>query len=151
MFARRSARWWRQLLLLTAAVIISLSVLVMHQLAVNHRVAVAATHEINASHHQTAGLIHQELLDGQFPAPQDGLRVTVPVNVEPCWPGCADHESGVLSCVLALTFLMLTWLLRPPRARYQVVPARLAPVADLLQAKIRRTAPSLAELSLRRT
>jgi hypothetical protein len=77
--------------------------------------------------------------------------MTTPVNVEPCWPGCADHESGVLSCVLALTFLILTWLLGPPHPRYQVVPARLAPVADPTQTKIRRTAPSLAELSLRRT
>jgi hypothetical protein len=45
MLGRRSAGLWQRLLILVAAITVSLSVLAMHQLAVSHSFAVPATSE----------------------------------------------------------------------------------------------------------
>jgi hypothetical protein len=149
-----SARRWRQLLLLIGAITISLSVLAMHQLAVNHSFARPATTEVHATHYQGFAVgMQQEGLTGH-PATHDGVpRLAVGAgSANSCWPGCgADHQVSVLSCLLALTLLMLSWLLAPPRECRLRLSAALRPTAGVVHSNNRRVALSLAELSVHRT
>ena len=66
---------------------------------------------------------------------------------------CGDHEMALGSCLLALTLLVLGWLLLPPRLR--LVPPFLRPrlAIALVRPNYVRIVPalSLTELSLRRT
>ena len=61
MLGRRSARLWQRLLILVAAITVSLSVLAMHQLAVNHSFAVPATSEFQVSHHRSSAVEIQQV------------------------------------------------------------------------------------------
>jgi hypothetical protein len=154
MFGMGSARRWRQLLLLVGAITISLSVLAMHQLAVNHSFARPATTEVHATHDQGFGLgMQQEGFTGH-PATHDSAPwLTVgDANANSCWPDCgAHHQVSVLSCLLALTLLILSWLLAPPRECRQTLSAALRPTAGVVRSNNRRASLSLAELSVRRT
>lgn len=66
-------------------------------------------------------------------------------------PGCGHHSMAFSACLLALTLLVLTWLLTPPQVRH--LPPRWlwrpATVAVLIGRPLR--ALSLAELSVLRT
>ena len=68
-------------------------------------------------------------------------------------PDCADHQMAFGSCLLALTLLVLSWSLIPPRVRHlpPFLLPRLAPT--MVGPALGRLVPplSLAELSLRRT
>ena len=67
--------------------------------------------------HEVAGAIVHDSLTDVLPVEHSHSPLTVgsgPAN--PCWAGCgAGHEMGVGSCLLALTLLMLSWLLAPSR------------------------------------
>jgi hypothetical protein len=72
--------------------------------------------------------------------------------VDAC-PDCADHQMAFGSCLLALTLLVLSWSLIPPRLRHlpPFLLPRLAPTM-IGPAVVRLVPPlSLAELSVRRT
>jgi hypothetical protein len=154
MFGMGSARRWRQLLLLVGAITISLSVLAMHQLAVNHSFARPDTTEVHATHDQgfTRGM-QQAGRTGHAITHIGGPRLAVAAgNADSCWPDCgAHHQVSVLSCLLALTLLMLSWLLAPPRERRQTSSADLRPTPGVVHSNNRRVSLSLAELSVRRT
>lgn len=67
------------------------------------------------------------------------------------YPGCGGHSMALGACLLALTLLVLSWWLAPPRVRH--LPPRMlwrpATVATLLGRWV--PARSLAELSVLRT
>ena len=65
--------------------------------------------------------------------------------------GEANHGAAVLSCLLALTLLMLSWLLAPPRECPQALPFAERRLADVIPVSKRRVSRSLAELSVCRT
>ena len=117
MLGRRSAGLWQRLLFLAAAITISLSVLALHQLAVNHSFAAPATSGSHVTQHRPLAVETQQ--EERLPScqPEDyGSSSTLhSAGADPCWPDCgADHEISVLSCLLALTLLVLPWLLSPP-------------------------------------
>src|SRR5215217_5841983 len=152
MFGIGSARRWRQLLLLVGAITISLSVLAMHQLAVNHSFARPATTEVHATHDQGFALGMQQKGPTAHPATHDGVpRLAVAAgNANSCLPDCgAHHQVSVLSCLLALTLLMLSWLLAPPRECRQTSSAVLRLTAGVVHSKNRRLLLSPAGLSVR--
>jgi hypothetical protein len=154
MFGMGSARRWRQLLLLVGAITISLSVLAMHQLAVNHSFARPATTEVHATHDQGfAPGMQQAGRTGHPTTHISAPRLAVAAgNTNSCSPDCgAHHQVSVLSCLLALTLLMLSWLLAPPRERRQTSSADLRPTPGVVHSNNRRVSLSLAELSVRRT
>src|SRR5215217_4382018 len=56
-----------------------------------------------------------------------------------CWPDCgAHHQVSVLSCLLALTLLVPSWLLAPPRECRQTSSAVLRLTAGVVHSKNRR-------------
>jgi hypothetical protein len=155
MLGVRSAGPWQRLPLLVAAITISLSVLAMHQLAVNHSFAAPASSDFYITHHRLAAAETQQLaLTDQLPIGYNGpslvLRLT---GADPClgYDCGVDDDINVLSCVLALTLLMLSWLLAPPRECRQALLSTARQVADVIPAKKGRVSRSLAELSVCRT
>jgi len=154
MLGMGSARRWRQLLLLVGAITISLSVLAMHQLAVNHSFARPSTTEVHATQDQGFALGMQQEGLTAHPPTHDGVPSLAldAGNANSCWPDCgAHHHVSVLSCLLALTLLMLSWLLAPPRECRQTSSAALRLTAGVVHSNNRRVSLSLAELSVRRT
>jgi hypothetical protein len=154
MLGRRSAGLRQRLLFLVAAITISLSVLAMHQLAVNHSFAAPATSGSQVTHHQTlAAQMQQVAQTDQLPAGYHGRSFTIgPATAGLCWSDCdADHGVSVLSCMLALTLLMLSWLARPPRGFPQALLSAARRLVDATRANKRRVSRSLVELSVCRT
>jgi hypothetical protein len=137
---------------LAAAITISLSVLAMHQLAVNHSFAAPATSGSHVTQHRPLAVETQQYTLTVLSTGDYGSSPTLhSAGADPCWPDCgADHEISVLSCVLALTLLVLPWLLSPPRECRPRVPVALR-LPAVTQANYRKRAPSLAELSVLRT
>ncbi|GAA3550680.1 hypothetical protein GCM10022197_01940 [Microlunatus spumicola] len=151
---RPARRGRRRLLLSLTLVVLVLSVVGMHQLAFGHEMATgptasvayagpvdhAASGEMSAGGH--AGHVGDHL-GSESPGPAAG---------DPC-PDCGDHQMALGSCLLALTLLVLGWLLAPPRPT-QVLPFLLPLQAPSLAVPVvgRLVPPlSLAELSLCRT
>jgi hypothetical protein len=97
--------------------------------------------------------MQHEALTDQLPAGYHNRSLTLgPASADLCWADCdADHEIGVLSCLLALTLLMLSWLLAPPRECLQALLFAARRFADVIPANKRRVSRSLAELSVCRT
>lgn len=145
----------RHLMLAISMVVLTLGVVGMHQLSADHDVltgqpvvsgqpGVAAhlDHEVSATatdHHR---------------APAEAEPVTNAAGSgESGCAGCAGHQMVVSTCLLALTLLVLTWLLAPPRLRH--LPPFLLPRLSHISAgsTLGRLVPSLTltELSLRRT
>jgi hypothetical protein len=154
MLGRRSARLWQPLLFLVAAITISLSVLAMHQLAVNHLFVAPATNEPHVTNHRPLAVeMQQAALTDHVPTGHHGQSLTFgPASGDLCSADCdTDHGVGVLSCLLALTLLMLSWLLTPPRECRQALPSAARRLADVIPANKRRVSRSLAELSVCRT
>jgi hypothetical protein len=155
MLGRRSAGQWQPLLFLVAAITISLSVLAMHQLAVNHLFVAPATSEPHVTQHRPFAVEMQQVaLIDQVPTGHHGQSSLIfgPASADLCSADCdADHGIGVLSCLLALTLLMLSWLLAPPRERRQALPFAARRFAGVIPANKRRVSRSLAELSVCRT
>lgn len=154
MLGRRSAGLWQRLLFLVAAVTICLSVLAMHQLAVNHLFVAPATSEAHLTQHRPLAVEMQQVAPtDQVPTRHLGQSLTFrPAGVDLCGAGCdTDHEISVLSCLLALTLLMLSWLLSPPRECRQALRFAARRLADVIPASKRRVSRSLVELSVCRT
>lgn len=151
---RLRRRWLPRLLLAAGLVVVVLSVVGMHQLSFGHDAvtgpSTSSTHaesmhgavpgETQAA--ATAGSLASHLVTGTpLGEPVDGC------------PDCSDHLMAFGSCLLALTLLVLSWLLTPPRPR-QVPPSLVPrqPLAPGLFAAGRHVPSlSLAELSLLRT
>jgi hypothetical protein len=154
MLGRRSAGLWQRLLFLVAAITISLSVLAMHQLAVNHLFVAPATSEPHVTQHRPLAVEMQQLaLTDHVPTGHHGQSLTFgAASADLCGADCdTDHEISVLSCLLALTLLMLSWLLTPPRQCRQALPFAARRLADVIPASKRRVSRSLVELSVCRT
>jgi hypothetical protein len=154
MLGRRSAGLWQRLLFLVAAITISLSVLAMHQLAVNHLFVAPATIEPHVTQHRPLAVEMQQLaLTDHVPTGHHGQSLTFgAASADLCGADCdTDHEISVLSCLLALTLLMLSWLLTPPRQCRQALPFATRRLADVIPASKRRVSRSLVELSVCRT
>lgn len=152
----------RHLLLGLSVVVVMLGIVGMHQLSVGHDVATGQVsshkHAETAGHAQTAPHAHDgdhlatmAHLDQQAePAP--GASAGAGLAGEDCLT-CGDHEMALGSCLLALTLLVLGWLLLPPRLR--LLPPFLRPrvAAVLVRPAYLWLVPALTltELSLRRT
>src|SRR5215207_6711878 len=151
MLGRRSARLWQRLLFLVAAITISLSVLAMHQLAVNHLFVAPATTGPHVTQHRPLAVEMQQVaLTDQVPTGHHGQSLTFgPASAEMCGTDCdTEHEINVLTCLLALTLLMLSWLLTPPRECRQALPFATRRLADVIPASKQRVCRSLVELSV---
>ena len=154
MLGRRSAGLWQRLLFLVAAITVSLSVLAMHQLAVNHLFVAPATSEAHLTQHRPLAVEMQQVaLTDHAPTGHHGQSLTFgPAGADLCGADCdTDHEVSVLSCLLALTLLMLSWLLTPPRECRQALPFATRRLADVIPASRRRVSRPLVELSVCRT
>jgi hypothetical protein len=145
----RAGRWPR-LLLVVGVVTIALSVLAMHQLAVNHTLAAPASSGWRqADHHHAAS---QQAAPHALPAGSDQSALAVVLDADSCSAGCSTGDDiSVAACLLALTLLVLCWRLAPPRPHPMPAASPPRPLAPLLLAPHRRTALSLAELSVRRS
>lgn len=158
----RQAResWLRHFVLDLSLVVLTLSIVGMHQLSVGHDAATGqASHQ---AHTDTAASGPVEAAPhGHGPAEvalaDSHLLAAAAASVggasyEIC-PTCDDHKMALGSCLLALTLLVFTWFVRPPPLRH--VPPfllpRLAPA--MIRPTLSRLVPSLSftELSLRRT
>jgi hypothetical protein len=154
MLGRRSAGLWQRLLFLVAAITVSLSVLAMHQLAVDHLFVAPATSEPHVTQHRPFAVEMQPVaIADQVPTGHHGQSLTFgAASADLCGADCdTDHEISVLSCLLALTLLMLSWLLAPPRECLQALPFAARRLADVIPASKRRVSRSLVELSVCRT
>jgi hypothetical protein len=154
MLGRRSAGLWQRLLFLVAAITISLSVLAMHQLAVNHPFVAPATTEPHVTQHRpfTVEMQQMALSDYMQTGHHDQSLTFGPASTDLCGADCdIDHEISVLSCLLALTLLMLSWLLAPPREWRRALPFAARRFADVIPASKWRVSRSLVELSVCRT
>lgn len=128
----------------------------MHQLSVGHDIATgpasSTAHGAAAHHsdHDAAGAMPAVAAD--HPAVHTTVGTTGTGPADAC-PDCADHQMVFGSCLLALTLLVLSWSLIPPRVRR--LPPFLLPrrAPTMLGPALGRLVPplSLTELSLRRT
>jgi hypothetical protein len=139
---------------LVAAITVSLSVLAMHQLAVNHLFVAPATIEPHVTQHRPLAVEMQQVaLTDHVPTGHRGQSLTFgPASADLCGADCdTDHEISVLSCLLALTLLMMSWLLAPPRECRKALPFAARRFADVIPAGKWRVSRSLVELSVCRT
>ena len=167
---RRPVRtsWLRHLLLGLSLVVVMLSIVGMHQLSVGHDVAtgqhsVAAGGQHGAHEHAAAS---NHLDPAAHSHGSDSVVAVAGVDLsaghaasggaglaaDDC-PTCGDHDMALGSCLLALTLLVLSWALLPPRLRQLPPFLRLQLPLALVRPSYVRMVPalSLAELSLRRT
>lgn len=147
----------RHLLLGLSVVVVMLSIVGMHQLSVGHDVATGShEHAAAPGHVDTAAHSHgsdsnvflADLTLSTGHAPPGGAESAA----DDCLT-CGDHDMALGSCLLALTLLVLTWLLLPPRQRRLPPFLRLRLAPALIRPIHVRMVPSLSltELSLRRT
>jgi len=148
-------RWPRRALLVLSLVLVVLSVVGMHQLSVGHTIATTSSELSRPAGSGEHGDRHGQSPAGAVAGPADATAASpaldAPVPANSC-PDC-DHTSAFGSCLLALTLLVLGWLLRPPPQR-SCPPFLLPRSTAALVANLRgRLVPplTLTELSLRRT
>jgi len=142
-------------MLALSLIVVTLSIVGMHQLSVGHEVATGQTahahfHAVPHAHHSGA-----QAMQGVATAAQAVHRTSeagVDAAGSAC-PDCPDHRMALGTCLLALTLLVLSWTPVPPRFRHlpPFLLPRVAPYA--LAWVVGRLVPSLSltELSLRRT
>ena len=152
-------RLLRHLLFALSLVVVVLSIVGMHQLSLGHDVAVGPAPVAHAPVAQ-AGTAARVLSGGEMgpvamaalPSGHDAMGMTNGDMGGVC-PDCDHHQMALGSCLLALTLLVLGWLLAPPRPTH--VSPFLLPTLVLRAAvsSTGRLVPplSLAELSLLRT
>ena len=158
--------WVRELLLgggqvrgtlLAAAIgMVVLGVVGMHQLSSGHDFvtpSVGAHQHVSA--HPSTELLHRTELG------QPANAGTIVAEIQPqlssdgspgddC-PGCGGHNLALGACLLALTLLVLSWWLAPPRVRH-LLPRMLSRPGTVVTLLGRRLpALSLAQLCLLRT
>ena len=146
----------QQLLLLAVVVALTLSLLAMHQLSVNHTAAQPTTQTAAAivgsperHDHQVDQLQHSGDLPGHAAQPVPGQQQTTGVG-DGC-AGCPEHHVMALTCLAALILLALGWALRPPTAWRGVLLPRLPTAPRPLSPRWGREPLSLLELSVSRT
>lgn len=152
---RRHHGWLRHLLLAVSLVVVLSSVIGMHQLSVGHEVATTQT----STHAQSGAAGHGHGDGITLPQVEVHHAAGRPTAAAPGGAAgdlcrdCGEHSTAFGSCLLALTLLVLGWLLAPPRLRY--VPPSLLPrlARGTVGTALGRIVPplSLTELSLRRT
>ena len=143
------ARRWPRLLLVVGVVTIALSVLAMHQLAVNHTLAAPASNGWGQGDHHAAS---QSGVPHVLPAGSDQPAHAMVSDDIGCSAGCGPYDDmSVAACLLALTLLVLCWRLAPPQLHPLSAASRSRQLAPPLAALDRRRALSLAELSVLRT
>lgn len=144
----------RRALLATVLGVVALSVVGMHQLSLGHDFA---TLPAGAHQHVAAQLPMAEGYEVPGHAQNVGQAAAGMqhdghggFSGDSC-PDCGDHNMALGACLLAMTLLVLSWCLPPPRVRH--IPPRMlwrpATVATLLGRWV--PALSLAELSVLRT
>ena len=153
LLARPRGRLLRHLLFALSLVVVVLSIVGMHQLSFGREAGTDAV--ASAARAKPLDLTTFSEMLAVTPEHAGGhvdARVPPPGTGDAC-PDCRDHQMTWGSCLLALTLLVLQWLLGPPR------PSRVLPfllprkVPSLAVLVVSRLIPSLslAELSLRRT
>jgi hypothetical protein len=151
---RGRGSWLQTVVGLTVAVV-ALSVLGMHQLSLDHTF-VAPKVEAGAGPHvstlmsgsDTPTLSQQAVFDLQAPSVDHDHESDH--GPQPCLTGCDDHPMMV-TCLLALTLLVLAWRLHAPTLRdLPPLSASCSPGRAPLSGR-RPPALTLAELSVRRT
>lgn len=149
-------RLQRLLLLWTGVVATALSLLAMHQMSVNHTAAdptSVAVSSATADRH-AADPTHshgQSTTAAHTPAGTSHSAAGLTAPEDAC-PDCAEHHAMALTCLIALTMLSVTWLLRGP-VRWPGLLAR-RPTRALLQVWRLRWKPpplNLVGLSISRT
>ncbi len=155
--------WLRHLLLALSLVVMTLGVVGMHQLSIGHDVATGPsdvhTHLDTTANADVAVLTSSLVPNADMAGhPADGRPSTALTQDgargggNAC-PSCDDHQMAFGSCLLALTLLVISWMLIPPRLRH--LPPFLLPRSALAAVgpTVARLVPalSLMELSLRRT
>lgn len=151
--------------------VVALCIVGMHELSLNNELAAPtplsasaaappdAMHQHDAHNQVTSGRISDPAATNPhnvaFSATQGLMMVDTPNDgsgghQQGC-PGCASHTMAFGACLLALTLLVLSWWLAPPRVRLLPprLPARLVMVVALVGQRV--PALSLAELSILRT
>lgn len=142
-------------LLATVLGVVALGVVGMHQLSLGHTFAtppLAGAHQHSGAQPSTAeGYDHpgyaQHLGHSATGMPDDGMGGS---STDHC-PGCGGHSMALGACLLALTLLVLSWWLAPPRVRR--LPPRMLWRPATVGTFLGRWVPSLslAELSVLRT
>lgn len=138
---------WRRTLLAAGILVVSLSLIGMHQLSINHALATAESTSLTAvdtrATHHHVDRVHQS--ESATPA-----SVMDDAMAGDC-AGCGRHAMLVTSCLLALTLLVLSRRLRPPN--WRPVPVFLTRPPNPIVSSLGRPRPplSLVELSVRRT
>jgi hypothetical protein len=145
----------RGTLLATAIGVIVLGVVGMHQLSSGHDFV---TPSVGAHQHISA----HPSTDIQHARPDQPPNVgTDAAGIQPqlssggstdddC-PGCGGHNLAFGACLLALTLLVLTWRLAPPRVRHLLPRMLWRPSTVMTLLGRRLPALSLAQLCLLRT
>lgn len=155
--------WLRHLLLALSLVVVTLSVVGMHQLSMGHDIATGPSsshaHPDTTAHADSSALTSSLVTDTDMAGHSGGGHRSN--ALDPNGAGgkgnacssCDDHQMAFGSCLLALTLLVISWMLIPPRARHlppfllpRLVPAAVGPAVGRLVPAL-----SLTELSLRRT
>ncbi|WP_204910604.1 DUF6153 family protein [Microlunatus spumicola] len=153
---RTHRRWVRRLLLAATLVVVVLGIVGMHQMAFGHDMALSpATSSAQGDHAGHSGTGEMlPMAAAHAGAHADAGRSGTGTGGG-C-PDCADHQMALGSCLLALTLLVLRWLLAPPRPA-RVLPfllprlTRLSRLVTLFVAGRLIPPLSLAELSVLRT
>jgi hypothetical protein len=144
----------QKLLLWVGVVAVTLSLLAMHQLSLNHTAA-SPRSVLESSGSTTGSIAGDHAHDGQHLLPGADhpaeLAVAGTTSEDAC-RGCAQHHMMVLTCLAALILLVTGWLLRRPPAahRIRVTPLVRCPLAT---AVLQWKPPPLSwiELSVSRT
>jgi hypothetical protein len=139
-------------LLPVVVLLVALSVLGMHQLSVDHMVATpdypsGVTGQVAFESDKSRSSVGAEMASAQRSASH-----LEPTESDRSCPGCGGHDAMIMTCLLALTLLVVGWLLIPPRSRW--ITTFLAAwwvVTATVHLGWRRPALTLAELSLRRS
>jgi hypothetical protein len=130
----------------------------MHQLSFGHLFVTPSDGHSNAASPRAAETLHSHDQMSVDAAPVEGQTTSSLHNLgaqavtdDGC-TGCGDHVMGLGSCLLALTLLVLSWMLRRPDPRPLPPPQRRRPPAvPAIGRHLRMHALSLTELSILRT
>lgn len=139
---------------------VTLSVVGMHQLSIGHEVPTIQTvrhaHSGDGAHKDSfddAGDRAAPLVEADHVLAHPSTPVADGAAAGAACSDCGEHQMLFGSCLLALSLLVLTWMLAPPRLRQlppflvpRLAAARLGPVLGRVVPPL-----SLTELSLRRT
>lgn len=153
--ARRS---WRRVAVTIVLGVVALAVVGMHQLSFGHLLVTPSDAHTHAASHRAAVAPHSHVQMASDANPTHGQATGSPYSLgaqqtdDDACPGCGDHTMGLGACLLALTLLVLFWVLRLPTTR-PLPPLRRwrPPAVPAASRHLRVHALSLTELSILRT